>query len=163
MKTAMQRAVNVLPTHVNRFERAAMLVALIIALDVANSQQSVAAGDPVRGEELYQGCTDCHSLDNNDVGPKHREVFGRRAGSVADYRYSAALKSAGLVWNEDTLDKWLTNPEAVVPGTKIVLPRASPQDRADLIAFLKKVKSDQPAGDQRAGQPPTARRTDNVS
>ncbi|MGA2126801.1 MAG: cytochrome c family protein [Xanthobacteraceae bacterium] len=157
MKTVIRRAVNVPPTHVNRFGRTATLVALIMALGVANSRQSVAAGDAGRGEELYQGCMDCHSLDSNDVGPKHRDVFGRRAGSVADYRYSAALKSAGVVWNEDTLDKWLTNPDALVPGTKMYYLVPSPQDRADLIAFLKKAKSDQPAGDQRAGQPPTAR------
>jgi len=94
-------------------------------------------GDAARGEQIYQACEDCHSLDKNDVGPRHRGVYGRRAGSLADYDYSDALKSANIVWNEETLDKWLTNPQAVAPGSKMVFHLESPQDRADVIAYLK--------------------------
>ncbi len=53
-----------------------------------------AAGDIVRGEDVYQGCEDCHSLDKNDVGPKHRDLVGRKAGAVPDYNYSPALKKS---------------------------------------------------------------------
>ena len=95
------------------------------------------AGDPARGEQIYQACTDCHSLDQNDVGPRHRGVYGREAGSLADYPYSDALKNAKIVWNAETLDKWLTNPQAFVPGAKMFFHLADAQDRADVIAFLK--------------------------
>ena len=94
-------------------------------------------GDPDRGERLYEACTDCHSLDQNDVGPRHRGVFGRKAGSLPDYSYSDALKSSNIVWNEETLDKWLTDPQAFVPGVKMFFHLNSAQDRADVIAFLK--------------------------
>jgi cytochrome c len=95
------------------------------------------AGDADRGEVVYQACEDCHSLDKNDVGPRHRGVYGRRAGSLPDYDYSDALKSANIVWNEETLDKWLTNPQAVAPGAKMVFHLENAQDRADVIAYLR--------------------------
>jgi cytochrome c len=94
-------------------------------------------GHPARGEQLYEACTDCHSLDKNDVGPRHRGVFGRKAGSLPDYSYSEALKSSNIVWNEETLDKWLTDPQAFVPGTKMYFHLDNAQDRADVIAYLK--------------------------
>ncbi|MGC2787327.1 MAG: c-type cytochrome [Roseiarcus sp.] len=84
-----------------------------------------------------QACQDCHSLDKNDVGPRHRGVFGRRAASLPDYDYSDALKSANIVWNEETLDKWLTDPQAVAPGAKMFFHLDNPQDRADVIAYLR--------------------------
>jgi cytochrome c len=74
------------------------------------------------------------------LGPKHRGVVGRRAGSVADYAYSAALKNSGLVWDEALLDRWLTNPSALVPGTKMFFQVSDAQNRADIIAFLKEQK-----------------------
>ena len=96
-----------------------------------------AAGDAGRGETLYEACQDCHSLDKNDVGPRHRGVFGRKAASLPDYDYSDALKSANIVWNEETLDKWLTDPQALAPGAKMFFHLENAQDRADVIAFLK--------------------------
>jgi len=89
------------------------------------------------GEMLYEGCQDCHSLDKNDVGPRHRGVFGRKAGTVPDYDYSDGLRNSGIVWDEVTLDKWLTNPQAFVPGAKMFYHLANPQDRADVIAYLR--------------------------
>lgn len=96
-----------------------------------------AAGDAARGETLYQGCGDCHSIDKNDVGPLHRGVVGRKAGSVAGYNYSAGLKTSGIVWNEENLDKWLAGPQALVPGAKMFYEVPDARDRADIIAFLK--------------------------
>ena len=95
------------------------------------------SGDASHGEALYEACQDCHSLDKNDVGPRHRGVFGRKAASLPDYDYSDALKSANIVWNEETLDKWLTDPQAVAPGAKMFFHLDNPQDRADVIAYLK--------------------------
>jgi cytochrome c len=97
-------------------------------------------GDPSRGKTLYQACQACHSIDENDLGPKHRGVVGRPAGSIADYAYSAALKSSGLIWDEATLDRWLTNPSALVPGTKMFFQVGDAQNRADVIAFLREQK-----------------------
>jgi len=94
-------------------------------------------GDPARGKISYQACEACHSIDENDLGPRHRGVVGRRAGSVGDYAYSAALKNSGLTWDEATLDRWLINPSAMVPGTKMFFQIGDAQTRADIIAFLK--------------------------
>ncbi|MGJ3647880.1 c-type cytochrome [Sphingomonas sp. GlSt437] len=93
-------------------------------------------GDPGQGRAFYQACTGCHSLDENDVGPKHRGVVGRRAGIVPGYAYSAALKNSGLVWTPANLDRWLTNPQKLVPGAKMYFSVANPQQRADIIAYL---------------------------
>jgi cytochrome c len=101
------------------------------------AQHASAAPDAVRGEQLYQGCQDCHSLDTNDVGPKHRGVFGRTAGSVADFNYSPALKNSGIIWDERTLDAWLTDPQAFVAGSKMFFHLDAAQDRADIIEYLK--------------------------
>jgi len=97
-------------------------------------------GDPTRGQTLYQTCTACHSVDDNDLGPRHRGVVGRRAGSIQDYSYSPALKNSGLTWDEATLDRWLTNPSAMVPGTKMFFKLDAAQDRADVISYLESLK-----------------------
>jgi cytochrome c len=98
---------------------------------------ALAAGDPERGAQVYQGCQDCHSLDSNDVGPRHRGVFGRAAGALPDFAYSPALKDAGFVWDERRLDAWLTDPQAFRPGVRMFYLLADPADRADVIAFLR--------------------------
>lgn len=98
-----------------------------------------AAGDATRGEQLYEArCTGCHSLDANRIGPMHRGVFGRKAGTVGDFDYSAAVKRATIVWNDKTLDQWLTNPEKLIPGQKMGYRVAEAIDRNDLIAYLKR-------------------------
>lgn len=76
-------------------------------------------------------------MDTNDVGPKHRGVFGRKAGSVPDYSYSPALKNSGITWTDNTLDQWLTNPQKLVPGSKMFYHLDRAQDRADVIEYLK--------------------------
>jgi cytochrome c len=96
-----------------------------------------AAGDANRGEMLYEGCQDCHSVDKNDVGPRHRGVYGRKAGSLPDYRYSDALKNANFVWDDQSLDQWLTDPQKFVPGSKMFYHLDQAQDRADVIEYLK--------------------------
>jgi cytochrome c len=97
-------------------------------------------GDPAHGKTLYQACQACHSIDDNDLGPRHRGVVGRRAGSVADYNYSSALKNSGLTWDPTTLDRWLSNPSALVPGTKMYFTMPDAQARADIIAYLAELK-----------------------
>ncbi|WP_147157580.1 c-type cytochrome [Novosphingobium sediminis] len=97
-------------------------------------------GNAATGARLYQSCMGCHSLGENDVGPRHRGVVGRMAGAVPDYAYSAALRQSGLLWTPANLDKWLTNPQKLVPGAKMYFSVAKPQDRADIIAYLAQQK-----------------------
>lgn len=124
-----------------------MVVGLLFSAVMAGSVVSACAadthplGDAAKGKILYQACEACHSIDDNDIGPKHRGVVGRLAGSVSDYTYSDALKKSGIVWNETTLDHWLTNPSAMVPGTKMFFKIDGAQDRADIIAYLKEQKA----------------------
>jgi cytochrome c len=113
------------------------LVVLPASLAASTAAAAGPSGDPDRGEQLYQACTDCHSLDKNDVGPRHRGVYGRKAGSLPDYPYSDALKSSNIIWNEETLDKWLTDPQTFVPGVKMFFHLDNAQDRADVIAYLR--------------------------
>ncbi len=118
----------------------ALIAAICIVGAISAAAESALNGDSVHGKMLYQGCQACHAVEENDLGPRHRGVVGRRAGSVADYNYSAALKNSGLTWDEATLDRWLTNPSALVPGTKMFFKLDSPQDRADVIAYLKELQ-----------------------
>jgi len=114
-----------------------LLSAACAAMMLAAPAVAKAAGDATRGETIYHACQDCHSLDANDVGPKHRGVFGRVAGTAPDYAYSAALKNSKIVWDEKTLDKWLTNPMEFVPGAKMGFLLDDAQARADVIQYLK--------------------------
>ena len=116
---------------------------LAIAAVTAYSLPSFAAGDAEHGERVYRQCMACHTLDKNAIGPKHRDVFGRKAGSVADFDYSAALKGSNIAWDEATLHAWLANPQVFVPGSKMFFSVGNVQDRADVIAYLKdKARSD---------------------
>lgn len=102
------------------------------------SSSAYAGGDAEHGKLLYSSaCIACHSIDVSLAGPAHRGVFGRKAGSVGDFDYSPALKKSKVVWNEKTLDKWLTNPEAFIPGQKMGYSVSDAKDREDLIAYLK--------------------------
>jgi len=111
------------------------LTAMLLA--TVTTAAAEAAGDAARGEALYRDCQACHSFDKNQIGPMHRGVFGRTAGSVPGFDYSEALKNAKIVWTEANLDKWLADPEVLVPGSKMYFSVDKEGDRADLIAFLK--------------------------
>jgi cytochrome c len=94
--------------------------------------------DIVRGKALYaQRCAACHSVDYNGVGPSHAGVFGRKAGAVANYAYSPALKASKLNWTADKLDQWLADPEKFVPGQKMGVGVADAGERLALIKYLK--------------------------
>ena len=95
------------------------------------------AGDATRGAEIYDAsCSGCHSLDANRIGPAHRGVVGRAAGSAAAYNYSPALKASGITWTPENLDKWLTDPRGFVKGVKMGFRLNDAQLRADVIAYL---------------------------
>jgi cytochrome c len=91
-----------------------------------------------RGERLYQErCGACHSLDEHGAGPKHRGLIGRKAGTQPGFDYSAALAASNIVWSPQTLERWIADPNALIPGNKMIVQLASdPADRAAIIAYL---------------------------
>jgi cytochrome c len=100
-----------------------------------------ADGDAPRGEAKFQDCAACHKLQAaiNDVGPSLNGIFGRNAGELANFRFSPAMKRSGITWTPETLDKFITEPQAMVPGNRMPYAgMASASDRADLIAYLQK-------------------------
>lgn len=117
-------------------------VGLFIATVLLGAPRAWAETAADRGRTLYQArCTACHSLDHNRAGPAHRGVFGRQAGIVAGYDYSVALKASGLIWTREDLDRWLANPESLVPGQKMGYSVPDATDRSDLIAYLESLGS----------------------
>jgi len=116
-----------------------VMTALAMALAILPPAAQADAGDADRGERVYESrCIACHSLNTNRVGPAHRGVFGRRAGTVPSYRYSNALKDSSVVWDDTALDAWLTDPGRFIPGSRMGFRLSRPQDRADVIAYLKR-------------------------
>ncbi len=98
-------------------------------------------GNPSRGQRVFGACAACHSLEakRNMTGPSLAELWQRKAGSVDDFkRYSPALKSSGVTWDEKSLDAWLLDPAHFIPGNTMTFRGiADAQQRADLLAFLK--------------------------
>ena len=98
---------------------------------------AAAEGSAARGEHLYDRCAACHALAQDRVGPRHCGLLGRRAGSVPGFDYSASMKKSRIVWTPRSLDRFLTAPTKVVPGTTMTYAGvADAQERADLIAYL---------------------------
>lgn len=95
------------------------------------------AGDATRGARAYEArCGGCHSAEADRIGPRHAGVFGRRAGSVAGFDYSPALSASGIVWNAQTLEQWMSDPESLIPGQRMGYSLGDATARADVIAFL---------------------------
>jgi len=107
---------------------------------VATAPDARAAGDAEAGARVFANCAACHSLvpGRQMTGPSLAELWGRKAGGLADFpRYSPALKSSGLVWGDTTLDEWLADPRKTVPGNRMTFAGIKESKaRADLIAFL---------------------------
>jgi len=116
-------------------------IACAAALWLAAAGAAQAAGDAQRGQQLYEmRCGGCHSVEDDRIGPRHAGVFGRKAGSVEGFEYSAALAKSGLVWNEATLTRWLSNPEQLVPGQAMGYRLGDAGERADIVAYLRTLK-----------------------
>lgn len=113
----------------------------VFAMSVSLSPAAAQHGDATRGQRDFRVCAPCHSLepDRNMTGPSLADLWGRKAGELSSFdRYSDALKSSGIIWDDRALDGWLTDPERMVPDNG--MPFEGIKDarvRADLLAFLK--------------------------
>ncbi|MEP3247185.1 MAG: c-type cytochrome [Sneathiella sp.] len=115
-----------------------LLAGLFILVFSGTGYEASAEMTVLDGEKLYQRkCAACHSLDHNRIGPQHRTVFGRKAGSLSGFRYTAALKQADFIWNEETLDIWLEKPPRMLPGTSMGFSLSKPAERKAVIQYLK--------------------------
>jgi len=115
----------------------AMLALLMMLL----AGSALADGDAARGEKKFEDCAACHRLEAgaNNVGPSLHGIFGRKAAEIADFRYSPAIKRSAIVWTPETIDKFIIDPQAMVPGNRMPYAgMAGAADRADLIAYLQK-------------------------
>jgi len=100
-------------------------------------------GDAAHGKELYAACAACHHPTDTLVGPKHCDLFGRTAGTVAGFDYSEAMRASGIVWDAKTLDQFLVSPIAVVVGTKMGFAGFQEEkERADVIAYMWQMNHD---------------------
>ena len=113
-----------------------------IAFAAAALLTAAAAGGPqgnaVAGRSAFEKrCTGCHALGHEKTGPRLAGVVGRKAGAVSSFTYSDAVKKSGMVWNEAVLDKWLTDPETVIPDTDMSFRLDNAVERAAIISFLK--------------------------
>ena len=101
----------------------------MILLPLAQVAQPQGVGDGQRGAQVFAQCKICHSLEpgKNMLGPSLHSLIGRKAGSVPGYSYSPAMKNANIVWNDDTLSKYLVDPKAFIPGDKMAFPASKIQ------------------------------------
>jgi len=122
--------------------RSAARVTAALGLTLLFIGAARADGDAARGEARFQDCAACHKLEagSNNVGPSLHRIFERKAGELADFRYSPAMKRSSIAWTPETLDKFIADPQALVPANRMPYAgMANAADRADLIAYLQKM------------------------
>jgi len=117
------------------------IAAIVLAAWVSLQSPSVHAAAPMRGRLLFLKCASCHDISataSAKTGPNLRGVVGRRVASLPGYQYSTALRAQTFVWDEQHLDRWLTQPTDVVPGTAMAFSGlGSAADRQAVIAYLR--------------------------
>jgi cytochrome c len=117
------------------------LAALAAAGALAGSGVAVAQTEAAKGSDVYDDrCSGCHVIGGVGQGPSLAGVVGRKAGASPGFAYTAALKGSGLTWTPANLDRWLTNPQKVVPGTAMVAVVPDAAERRELIAYLATLK-----------------------
>ena len=120
-----------------RRNAAALLLALIASLILPTAGK---AQDPSKGKDLFERrCGGCHSLDRDKEGPRLRDVYGRVSGAAPLFKYSDALKKARITWDSETLDKWLTDTDKLVPDNDMTFRVVKADERSDIIAYLKQL------------------------
>lgn len=94
-----------------------------------------------KGKDLFaRRCSGCHASDINKEGPRLRGVYGRKAGGVTEFGYSDSLKKLNLRWNDASLDRWLTDPDAMAPGTDMAFRLSNAEERTAIIEYLKSLR-----------------------
>ncbi|MCJ9430295.1 c-type cytochrome [Kordiimonas marina] len=116
------------------------------AEDSVSDTSFSSAGDAKVGERVFNRCKACHNLSGaqrHRIGPNLNGLFGRKVGTSEGYKYSKALQDADFVWTEAKLDKWLTKPQAFLPGNKMPFAGLkSAQERKNLIAYLRQATAE---------------------
>jgi cytochrome c len=140
--TKMEKAQRIIEGVVKRSPRNGRIRRTVIAgLLLAGSATAAVAADPAAGEKIFKAqCGICHAVaaGQNRIGPTLFAVVGRQAGSVPGFNYTADHKKLGIAWDAATLDKYLTNPRAMVPDTSMVYAGLKDDaERADLVAYLE--------------------------
>ncbi len=136
-------------------KKALLLAALAFGM-AEPALAEVELGDPEAGKRVFRLCAACHAVaeGQNRIGPSLYNVIGRTAGSIDGFRYSNAHKAKGdegLVWTKETLDPYLENPRAYIPGNRMAFAGLrNPQQRKDLIAYLYEISPDAPAAEEAA-------------
>ena len=104
----------------------------------AVSVRAANQGDATRGKDLFdKRCGGCHALDSDKEGPRLRNVYGRRVGSISSFKYSEPMKTAQITWDGESLDRWLISTESVVPDNDMDFHVPKPDERADIIEYLR--------------------------
>jgi cytochrome c len=112
-----------------------------VALLGAACARGLAAAELQRGALLFQTCTACHSVLGDGVGPNLAGIYGKKAASRPDFSYSSAMRASGLVWDEPTLNAFISNPQAVVKGTTMTFPGYPKAADVDaVVSYLKTLK-----------------------
>jgi cytochrome c len=115
--------------------------AALLILGLASAAGPCVAADPDSGKAVFNRCRICHTVEaggRNGAGPNLHGLFGRKAGIVEHFAYSAAMKNSGVVWDEATLASYLHSPKLFIPGTRMAFPGiASDKEVADLLAYLR--------------------------
>jgi cytochrome c len=110
----------------------------LLALTAGAAMLRALSSPEDRGKDLFERrCSGCHSLDLNKEGPRLRGVYGRKAASVKDFEYSEALRKKDVRWEDVNLERWLTDPDAIAPGTDMDFHVPDDGERKALIAYLK--------------------------
>lgn len=123
----------------HRLIRGWFVVVAGIAVTLVASGAVIRAADPEKGKAVFEQCAACHSLDGSGDydGPTLKGVMGRKAGSLEEYRYSAAMKRSDVTWDAVALDKYVTDPQAFIPGNRMAFAGiGDTTQRDDLIAYL---------------------------
>ena len=113
-----------------------MMAIAFIGSTLSISSQAQTAGK--HGKELFdKRCGGCHALDRDKEGPRLGGVYGRAAGAITSFQYSGPLQKSKNTWTDETLDKWLTDPENLVPDSDMAFHVESVDERREIISFLK--------------------------
>ena len=108
----------------------------LVAMALLAPDTGLAAGDAARGKKLWdQKCGTCHA--RSAMGPPYRKIYGQGAGRVPGFVYTEALEGSNVTWTEETLDKWIENPDKFIPGNRMGIKTRNAAERADIIAYLK--------------------------